>query len=151
MATFPPAASELPPVTSVIPHREPFLLVDTVTELREGYVAAIRTFHPEEPFFAGHFPGHPVVPGGLLLEGLAQTMAYYALLQQSASRVFLVGIDRARFRSVVGPATQVRFEVEIGEQRFGMLTGRGRVRVGTRSVAEATLKGFAGGPAKALG
>jgi 3-hydroxyacyl-[acyl-carrier-protein] dehydratase len=145
------AASELPPVTSVIPHREPFLLVDSVTELREGYVAAVRTFHPEEPFFAGHFPGHPVVPGVLLVEGLAQTMAYYALFQRLAAPVFLVGIDRARFRSVVGPGTQVTYEVEMGEQRFGILTGRGRVRVGNHKVAEATLKGFAGEPAKVLG
>jgi 3-hydroxymyristoyl/3-hydroxydecanoyl-(acyl carrier protein) dehydratase len=149
MATIPLAASELPPVTSVIPHREPFLLVDSVTELRDGYVAAVRTFHPDEPFFAGHFPGQPVVPGVLLIEGLAQTMAYYALFQKSASRVFLVGIDRARFHSIVGPATQVTFEVEMGEQRFGILTGRGRVRVGNRKVAEATLKGFAGDPPKA--
>jgi 3-hydroxyacyl-[acyl-carrier-protein] dehydratase len=134
----------LPPVTSVIPHREPFLLVDSITELREGFVAGVRTFRPEEPFFAGHFPGHPIVPGILLLEGLAQTMAYHALFQRSASPVFLVGIDRARFRSIVSPGTQVTFEVEMGEKRFGMLTGRGRVLVERRRVAEATLKGFAG-------
>ena len=69
----------LPPVASVIPHRDPFLLVDSITELREGFVVGVRTFRSEEPFFAGHFPGHPVVPGVLLLEGLAQTMAYHAL------------------------------------------------------------------------
>jgi 3-hydroxyacyl-[acyl-carrier-protein] dehydratase len=151
MPKFPLASSQLPPVTSVIPHRDPFLMVDSVVELREGYVASTRTFRTAEPFFAGHFPGHPVVPGVLLVEGLAQTMAYYALFQQSAPQVFLVGIDRARFRSVVEAGMKVTFEVEVGEQRFGILTGQGRVRVGSRKVADAILKGFAGDTTKALG
>lgn len=151
MSRFPESSSELPPVTAVLPHREPFLMVDCVLELREGYVAGLRTFRADEAFFAGHFPGHPVVPGVLLVEGLAQTMAYYALVHQSAPRVFLVGIDRARFRAVVYPGTEVTFEVDVGEQRLGMLTGHGRVRVGSRKVAEADLRGFAGVPGRSLG
>lgn len=134
--------TELPPVTSVLPHRAPFLMVSRIFELRDGYVAGLRTFRPDEPFFAGHFPGHPVVPGVLLIEGLAQTMAYYALVQESAPEVFLVGVDRARFRVRVEPGAEVIFEVKTGEQRFGLLTGHGRVSVSGRTVAEATLRGF---------
>lgn len=126
-------------------------MVDSILELREGYVAGLRTFRAEEGFFEGHFPGHPVVPAVLLVEGLAQTLAYYALLQQSAPRAFLVGIDRARFRAVVGPGVEVTYEVDVGEERFGVLTGRGRARVGSLKVAEATLKGFAGALGRPLG
>jgi 3-hydroxyacyl-[acyl-carrier-protein] dehydratase len=151
MSKLPLTFSELPAVTSVLPHRPPFLMVDRVVELREGHLTSLRTFRADEPFFSGHFPGHPVVPGVLLVEGLAQTMAYYALFHQSAPRVLLVGMDRVRFRSVVETGMEVTFEVEVGEQRFGLLAGRGRVRVGTRKVAEATLKGFAGKPGRALG
>jgi len=151
MSPVPVPSSELPPVTSVLPHREPFLMVESVFELREGYVAGLRTFRRDEPFFAGHFPGHPIVPGVLLLEGLAQTMAYYALFHQPAQRVFLVGVDRARFRAIVEPGTEVTFEVQMGEQRFGMLTGHGQVRAAGRMVAEATIKGFAGVPGRTFG
>ncbi|MCI0569713.1 MAG: 3-hydroxyacyl-ACP dehydratase FabZ [Myxococcaceae bacterium] len=143
--------SSLPPVKSVIPHREPFLLVDRVVEVSGRRIVAVRTFRPEEPFFAGHFPDHPLVPGVLLTEGLAQTMAYFALLHRPEKKLFLVGIDRARFRSVVEPGQEVTYEVEVGDERFGMLTGTGRVRVGERRIADATLSGYAGEPGKVLG
>jgi 3-hydroxymyristoyl/3-hydroxydecanoyl-(acyl carrier protein) dehydratase len=137
-------------VTSVIPHRAPFLMVDSVVELREGYLASVRLFRKGEPFFGGHFPDHPLVPGVLLIEGLAQTMAYYALFHDSVRRVFLVGIEHARFHSPVEPETEVTYQVELAEDRFGILTGHGRVTVGDRRVATATLKGFAGNPGAAL-
>jgi 3-hydroxyacyl-[acyl-carrier-protein] dehydratase len=145
-------ASPFPPVKSVIPHREPFLLIDRVVELTERRIVAVRTFRPDEHFFAGHFPDQPVVPGVLLVEGLAQTMAYRALVHGGgAKRVFLVGIDRARFRSVVEPGQEVSFTVELGDERFGMLSGTGVVRVGDRRVADADLRGYAGEPGKVLG
>ncbi|MBS1151534.1 MAG: Beta-hydroxyacyl-(acyl-carrier-protein) dehydratase FabA/FabZ [Myxococcaceae bacterium] len=134
----------LPDVTSVLPHRPPFLFVDRIVELTETKVVGVRTFHEDEHFFKGHFPDHPVVPGVLLMEGLAQTMGYYALLQKKAPRVFLVGIDRARFRAMVEPGKEVTYEVSIGEERFGTLTGKGKVTVGAQRIAEATLMGYAG-------
>ena len=129
----------------MLPHREPFLFIDRVLQLSEGSIVAARMFRDDEPFFAGHFPGQPIVPGVLLVEGLAQAMAYYALVNRPASRVYLVGIDRARFRSAVTPGSEVIFEVRIGEERFGILTGEGQARVGERRVADATLKGYSKG------
>jgi 3-hydroxyacyl-[acyl-carrier-protein] dehydratase len=138
------AASRFPPVESVIPHRAPFLFIDAVTALRESFIASRRLFRADEPFFPGHFPGRPVVPSLLLVEGLAQTMAYYAHFRQPLRHILLVGVDGARFRAVVEAGSEVTFEVEFGEERFGLLTGHGQARAGNRVVAEATLKGFSG-------
>ena len=151
-----PPAPRLPPgppfpdVQSVIPHREPFLFVDRVTELAERRIVATRLFRADEPFFRGHFPQRAVVPGVLLIEGLAQTMAYFALCQQAKAQVFLVGVDRARFRSIVEPGQEVTYEVEIGESRFGMLTGRGRAKRDGSRVADATITGYSGDAVPAL-
>jgi 3-hydroxyacyl-[acyl-carrier-protein] dehydratase len=128
----------------VLPHRDPFLFIDRVVELSDTRIVAVRTFRSDEDFFAGHFPDHPIVPGVLLVEGLAQTLAYLALVKNGADRrLFLAGIDRARFRSVVQPGQEVTFEVQVGEERFGMLSARGKVRVGERRVADASLSGYA--------
>jgi 3-hydroxyacyl-[acyl-carrier-protein] dehydratase len=143
--------ASLPPVEAILPHRPPFLLIDRVVELGPRRVVAVRTFRADEPFFAGHFPGRPVVPGVLLVEALAQTMAYFALYHRNAAQVFLVGIDRARFRAVVLPGEEVTFEVEVGEERFGLLSGNGKARVGDKRVADATLNGYSGEPGKSLG
>ncbi len=136
-------------------------MIDRIVEVAERRIVAARTFHPDEDFFKGHFPGNPVVPGVLLVEGLAQTMAYFALLSRSASirggGVFLVGIDRTRFRATVVPGEEAIFEVslpvlgEAGGERFGLLKGAGAVRVGERRVAKAQLSGYSGAPGKALG
>jgi 3-hydroxyacyl-[acyl-carrier-protein] dehydratase len=131
-------------VREVIPHRDPFLFIDRVVEMEGRRIVAVRTFRADEPFFQGHFPQQPVVPGVLLVEGLAQTMAYFALSHAPKGRVFLVGIDRARFRSVVSPGTEVTFEVEIGEERLGVLNGKGKVRAGKTRIADASLMGYAG-------
>lgn len=126
----------------ILPHREPFLFVDHVIELSDRKVVATRLFKPDEPFFKGHFPGNPIVPGVILLEGLAQTMAYYALTRQIASQIFLIGIEHARFRKSVEPGQEVVFTVEPGEKRFGMLTGEGKVSRGAERIAEAMLIGY---------
>ncbi len=142
---------ELKDVQSVLPHREPFLMIDRVVEMTDRRIVAVRTFKAEEPFFKGHFPQRPIVPGVLLIEGLAQTLAYFALSHRPSPNAFLVGIDRARFRNIVEPNQEVRFEVEIpGEERFGMLTGKGKVRFGDKRIADAELTGYAGDAAGRL-
>lgn len=135
-----------PSVSSILPHRPPFLFIDRVVELSDDRVLAVRTFQPDEPFFLGHFPDRPVVPGVVLIEGLAQAMAYHSLLRHPSREVFLVGIDQARFRSPIGFGIEVTFEVRVGEQRFGLLKGRGEVRVRAQNVASATLLGYAAEP-----
>lgn len=139
-------SAAFPPVSSVLPHRAPFLFIDQVVELTGDRVVAVRTFRPDEPFFLGHFPGRPVVPGVVLIEGLAQAMAYHSLFHQPSREIFLVGIDHARFRSPVGFGVEVRFEIRVGEQRFGMAKGEGKVRTATRQVARATLLGYTADP-----
>jgi 3-hydroxyacyl-[acyl-carrier-protein] dehydratase len=135
-----------PSVSSVLPHRPPFLFIDRVVELSEDRVVAVRTFQVDEPFFLGHFPDRPVVPAVVLIEGLAQAMAYHSLLHRPSREIFLVGIDRARFRSPIGFGIEVTFEVRVGEQRFGLMKGRGEVRTITQHVASATLLGYAAEP-----
>lgn len=148
MSDLPPV--ELPPVEAVLPHRPPFLFVDRIIELSPTRVVGVRTFRPDEPFFAGHFPGKPIVPGVLLVEGLAQTMAYLALSAKKSQQVFLVGIDKARFRGTVEPGTEVRYEVEAGEERFSTLLGKGKVFAGQRRIADAELRGYAGNAGSVL-
>lgn len=109
-------------------------------------VVAVRTFREEEPFFAGHFPGNPTVPGVVLVEALGQAMAYHSLFHRPGRKVYLVGIDRARFRTPVSFGVEVTFEVHVGDERFGMVTGRGEVRVGSQHLADATLIGYAAEP-----
>jgi 3-hydroxyacyl-[acyl-carrier-protein] dehydratase len=135
-----------PSVSSVLPHRPPFLFIERVVELSDDRVVAVRTFQPDEPFFLGHFPDRPVVPGVVLIEGLAQAMAYHSLFHQPSRQIFLVGIDHARFRSPIGFGIEVTFEVRVGEQRFGLMKGLGEVRTVTQHVASATLLGYATDP-----
>jgi 3-hydroxyacyl-[acyl-carrier-protein] dehydratase len=143
-----PSQGPFPTVSSVLPHRAPFLFIERVVELSDDRVVAVRTFRADEPFFAGHFPGNPMVPGVVLIEGLAQAMAYHSLFHQPGRKVFLVGIDRARFRSPVGFGVEIAFSLRVGGERFGMVTGQGVVSTGPRHLAEATLIGYAADPDK---
>jgi len=135
-----------PSVSSILPHRHPFLFIERIVELSEDRVVAVRTFQADESFFLGHFPDRPVVPGVVLIEGLAQAMAYHSLLHHPSRQIFLAGIDQARFRSPIGFGIEVTFEVRVGEQRFGLMKGRGEVRTLTQHLASATLLGYTAEP-----
>ncbi|MDK2931212.1 MAG: 3-hydroxyacyl-[acyl-carrier-protein] dehydratase [Bacillota bacterium] len=103
-------------IQEVLPHRYPFLLVDRITEFEHGKRAVgIKNVTINEPFFQGHFPGNPVMPGVLILEAMAQVVAFAALGPGSArGKVpYLVGVDRARFRRPVVPGDQLRLETEL--------------------------------------
>lgn len=146
----PPAAPRpnTPPldITAIqraLPHRYPFLLVDRVTEFSADgeRCVAIKNVTINEPFFAGHFPGHPVMPGVLILEALAQTSAMHARLKlgdlEGERIVYLVGIDRAKFRRPVVPGDQLILQSTLLRGGGRIWKFRGQAMVGDQVVAEA--------------
>ncbi|MCA9544157.1 MAG: 3-hydroxyacyl-ACP dehydratase FabZ [Myxococcales bacterium] len=136
----------LPPPDAVLPHRPPFLYLDRVIEadLDAGRCVAERTFPPEEPFFAGHFPGAPIVPGVILVEAMAQTLAYLALRQHPGQAVLLTGVDGCKLRKPVRPGETVRFTITVERARLGVVQARAEAAVGGAKVAQAQLKGWIG-------
>lgn len=129
-------------IKEIIPHRYPFLLIDCITELEEGKRAvALKNVTANEEFFNGHFPDYPVMPGVLIVEGLAQTGAA-AILKPAENRgkiALFAGIDKCRFKSQVKPGDQLTLEVEIMKLRGSIGKGKGVAKVGETVVAEAEL------------
>ena len=113
-------------IQNLLPHRYPFLLVDRVVEFHEGQsLVAIKNVTANEPFFQGHFPEKPVMPGVLILEALAQATGLLAFssgnrASQRDSLYYLVGIDRARFKQPVEPGDQLRLYVDLIKTRRGI-------------------------------
>lgn len=138
-------------IKKIIPHREPFLLLDTVEELEPGVrVAATKTLSPDEPWFAGHFPGSPVQPGVLTVEMLAQAGAVCVLaMPENRGRVaFFAGIDKARFHRKILPGDTVRLEVDVVKLRGSIGIGKALATVNGKRAVTAELT-FAIGPAPA--
>lgn len=129
--------------SQVLPHRPPFLLLDRVVDVTETSITAERTFPPTEAFFAGHFPGRPIVPGVLLIEAMAQAFAYLAIERFQTPGVFLTGIDRARFRKPVLPGELIEIHVTLEGARMGLLRADAEARVAGARVADARLSGHA--------
>ena len=126
-----------------IPHRYPFLLLDRIIEIDAGKrVVALKNVTYNEPFFSGHFPGEPIMPGVLIVEAMAQAGAVL-LLHDMAGRdeklVFFTGIDKARFRRTVVPGDQLRLTVEVLKSRPTACKLRGTAEVDGRKVAEADI------------
>ena len=127
---------------SYLPHRYPFLLVDRVLEVGEGRARTLKNVTLNEPFFVGHFPGHPVMPGVLILEALAQSAALLALaeLKSEGPRMFvLTGVDKVRFRRPVLPGDQINMEVRLIRYRRPLWKVNGEARVGGDIAAEAEI------------
>lgn len=115
-------------IKETIPHRYPFLLVDKVTEVEEGKrVAGIKNVTINEPFFQGHFPDYPVMPGVLIIEALAQIGAIAVLgMEDNKGKIgFLAGVDKCRFKRQVKPGDQLKLEVEIIKIKGPIGKGKG--------------------------
>lgn len=129
-------------IQQIIPHRYPFLLVDRIIEVEEGVRAVgIKNVSINEPFFAGHFPEYPVMPGVLILEALAQVGAV-ALLKGEANRGkigLLAGVDNFRFRRQVRPGDVLTLEMQITRLKGTIGKGTGTAKVGDDIAAQGEL------------
>lgn len=129
-------------IMTVLPHRYPFLLVDRVLEIEDKRIRAIKNVTFNEPFFNGHFPGQPVMPGVLVVEALAQAGGYLLFSQvedRGGKLIYFSGIDNCRFRRPVVPGDQLVFEVEVVAVRRTFAKIHGRALVDGEVVCEADM------------
>jgi len=130
-------------IQSIMPHRYPFLLVDRIIELEDKKrVVGIKNVTINEPFFSGHFPGHPIMPAVLIIEAMAQTGGVLLLNtvdDPSKYLVYFTRVDKAKFRRPVIPGDQLRFELELKTLRRGMCMMEGRAYVDGQLTAQAEL------------
>lgn len=126
-----------------LPHRFPFLLIDRIDEFEAGEkIVGVKNVTINEPFFQGHFPDHPIMPGVLILEAMAQVGGVYAILANDVEQgmvPYFVGIDKARFRKPVLPGDVLRLELKLHKVRRGIYTFHGMATVDGKLVAEAEL------------
>lgn len=119
-------------IRKIIPHRYPFLLIDTIVELAPGERAVgIKNVTANEPFFQGHFPDYPVMPGVLIVEAIAQTGAVAMLSdpEHTGQLALFAGIEKVRFKRQVLPGDTLRLEVELGQIRRNIGSGSGTATV----------------------
>jgi 3-hydroxyacyl-[acyl-carrier-protein] dehydratase len=129
-------------IQKLLPHRYPFLLVDRVIEIVPGQkLVGYKNVTVNEPFFGGHFPGHPVMPGVLIVEALAQASALLAYksagMNPEEKVTYLMGVDGARFRKPVVPGDRLELMVEVLKQKGPVWKTRGVASVDGQKVAEA--------------
>lgn len=144
-----PQTMDLAEIKRILPHRYPFLLVDRILSLEIGKrIAGLKNVTSNEPFFQGHFPGNPIMPGVLIIEALAQVGGILALLSTPEHlgnpSIFLMGLDKVRFRKPVVPGDQLILELETlrGGKKFYKMAGKAFVKEDL--VAEAELMAAVG-------
>lgn len=136
-------------IQKILPHAYPFLLVDRIVEIETGKrIVGIKNVTYNEPFFPGHFPGRPIMPGVLIIEAMAQTAGVLALRslpeEDRKKPVYFLGIDNVRFRKVVIPGDQLRLELEITKHRQAIWGFKGKALVDGKLVTEAELLAMLG-------
>ena len=131
-------------IAKILPHRYPFLMIDRITELEpDKRIVALKNVSANEPYFSGHFPGTPVMPGVLQIEAMAQAggvLAYFSKLRSGDGHVtFLASISDVRFRKAVVPGDQLELRVEQISRKSSILKIRGQAFVDGENVSEATI------------
>ncbi len=135
-------ALDIDAIREILPHRYPFLLVDRIEELETERVVGIKNVTVNEPFFAGHFPDYPVMPGVLIIEAMAQVAGVLVLSgipDRKNKLVLLAGVDGAKFRKPVRPGDQLRMEMKMLRSRASMAKVSGTATVDGTVVAEAEM------------
>ena len=135
-------------IQKILPHRYPFLLVDRVTQMEIGKsVIAYKNVSISEPVFQGHFPGHPIYPGVMILEGMAQAGGILALKSSGLSDeelqskvIYFMSIDKAKFRTPVKPGDRLEYRIEIIKLRKNIIVLEGKAYVDDVLASEAELK-----------
>jgi UDP-3-O-[3-hydroxymyristoyl] N-acetylglucosamine deacetylase/3-hydroxyacyl-[acyl-carrier-protein] dehydratase len=135
--------ADIQDIMKVLPHRYPFLLVDRILEVEPGKrIVGLKNVTINEPFFSGHFPGHPVMPGVLIVEAMAQTggmMLMDSVEDPESKVVYFMSLDNVKFRKPVVPGDQLRFELEMVKFRGKTCRMRGVAYVEGQPVAEADM------------
>jgi 3-hydroxyacyl-[acyl-carrier-protein] dehydratase len=130
-------------IQAILPHRYPFLLIDRVIEIeRKKRIVALKNVTANEPYFAGHFPGYPIMPGVLMVEAIAQAGGALLLTEipdRDEKLMVFTGIERAKFRKPVTPGDQLRVEVDVLAWRTTAVKMQGHVWVEGKLACEATV------------
>ncbi len=136
-------------IQKILPHRYPFLLVDRVTQMTKGEsIVAYKNVSISEPVFQGHFPGHPIYPGVMILEGMAQAGGILSFLsmgdltdEEIASKVvYFMSIDKAKFRSPVKPGDKLEYRISVIKQKGSIWMLKGEAYVDDKLTSQAELK-----------
>ncbi len=128
-------------IRKILPHRYPFLFVDRIVEIEENKIVGIKNVTVNEPFFQGHFPGHPIMPGVLIIEAMAQVGGVGALNMKAniGKLAYFLSIDNARFRKPVLPGDVLRIEVNLLKTKLNIMKTHGVAKVEGVVSAEADM------------
>ena len=130
-------------IIKILPHRYPFILIDRIDEVKPGeFVNAIKNVTINEPYFQGHFPGQPVMPGVLSLESIAQTTAFlmlYELDDPLKKNMFISGVDGVRFRRLIVPGDQLEINIQLKSKKLSLYKFEGTIKIDNQLAVQAII------------
>ena len=130
-------------IIKILPHRYPFVLIDRIIEVKPGeYVNAIKNVTINEPYFQGHFPGQPVMPGVLSLESIAQATAFlmlYELDDPLKKNMFISGVDKVRFRRLITPGDQLSINIQLKAKKLNLYKFVGTIKIDNQLIVQAII------------